>query len=81
MNPRRKAARKELNEATQSDFESLIAEARLYPRQKEIVVMRYLEGKTNYQIAMDLNIAVDTVNGDLQKAYDKIARVISKLKS
>lgn len=46
MNPRRKAARKELSETTQSDFDSLIAEARLYPRQKEIVIMRYLDGKT-----------------------------------
>lgn len=40
--------------------------------------MKFVNGKTNYQIAMEMNISVKTVEKDLSTAYNAINKVLLK---
>lgn len=42
----------------------------------QICEMKFVEGKMNYQIAMELNISTKTVDREISTAYKAINRVL-----
>lgn len=48
-------------------------------RQVEICELKFVKGLTNYQIAMQLNVSVKTVDKELNTAYKQITNVLSFL--
>lgn len=44
----------------------------------KICEMKFVDGKMNYQIAMELNISTKTVDREISTAYKAINRVLSK---
>lgn len=56
-----------------------LEEAKITPRQVEICELKFVKGLTNYQIAMQLNVSVKTVDKELNTAYKQITNVLSFL--
>ena len=76
MHSRSKFARDWLIRSSRRSFHDTVREAKITPRQNQIIEMRFLQGMTNYQIAMALNISTKTVEKDIQNAYDAINRIL-----
>lgn len=68
-----------LKQACRYDFDTLINLAKLTPRQREIITMKYIDDMKNYQIAMELNVSPETVRNDLADASDQLNRAIKVL--
>lgn len=54
-----------LQTSTRRSFSAVLEEAKITPRQVEICELKFVKGLTNYQIAMQLNVSVKTVAGDI----------------
>lgn len=76
MKPNRMQARSWLEQALMTPFDAVIQEAKITPRQREIVRLRFVEGLLNYQISQRLNISPETVRDELAVAYDRITVVL-----
>lgn len=74
----RKNAREWLQASTRRSFHAVLEEAKITPRMMKICEMKFVQGRTNYQIAMILNISVKTVEKDLGTAYESINKVLSE---
>ena len=59
-----------------SAFRSIVDEAKLTPRQQEIIELKFIYDLKNYQIAMKINTSVQTVERDLMQAYNSIYRIL-----
>jgi RNA polymerase sigma factor (sigma-70 family) len=81
MQPHRKAVRTALRQACRYDFDALLHEAKLTPREREIIVLRYLEDLKNYQIAMQLNVSPETVRNDLASSAEKLNQALNLLRA
>lgn len=57
MNIMLKCARDWLIQSSRRSFYEIVHEAKLTPRQMEIIEMRFVKGLMNYQIAMQLNVS------------------------
>lgn len=71
-----------LQTSTRRSFSAVLEEAKITPRQVEICELKFVKGLTNYQIAMQLNVSVktvDTVDKELNTAYKQITNVLSFL--
>lgn len=69
-----------LQTSTRRSFSAVLEEAKITPRQVEICELKFVKGLTNYQIAMQLNVSVKTVDKELNTAYKQITNVLSFLK-
>lgn len=76
MDACRSQAREWLGEATQKEFDTVVAEAKLTPRQMEIIELKFIRDLKNYQIAQQINTSVQTVERDLQKAYNAVKKAL-----
>ena len=56
-----------------SAFRSIVDEAKLTPRQQEIIELKFIYDLKNYQIAMRINTSVER---DLMQAYNSVKRVL-----
>lgn len=79
MKEHRKSAREWLMLSTRKPFNEVIDEAKLTPTQLSIAVMKFIKGKRNYEIAVELNISESTVDKEVAKAYDAICRVLRSI--
>lgn len=77
MNSVTRSAKGWLVQSTRSRFYDVIREAKLSPRQMQIVELRFVDGLMNYQIAMQLNVSVKTVESDLRFIYRAVSRVLN----
>lgn len=68
-----------LQTSTRRSFSAVLEEAKITPRQVEICELKFVKGLTNYQIAMQLNVSVKTVDKELNTAYKQITNVLSFL--
>ena len=68
-----------LQTSTRRSFSAVLEEAKITPRQVEICELKFVKGLTNYQIAMQMNVSVKTVDKELNTAYKKITNVLSFL--
>lgn len=59
-----------------SAFRSIVDEAKLTPRQQEIIELKFIYDLKNYQIAMKINTSVQMVERDLMQAYNSIYRIL-----
>lgn len=66
-----------LKSCPRSLFENLLYEAKLTPRQEEILRYRFLKNKKCYQIAMDMYLSEETVKDDIKKSYKNIQNVLN----
>ncbi len=76
MDVHRKFARQWLNTSNRRAFYAVLDEAKITPRQMRICEMKFIEGRANYQIAMELNVSVKTVDREISTAYKAINRVL-----
>ena len=76
MDKLRKSAREWLQGSTRRSFHAVLEEAKISPRQAQVCELKFVKGKTNYQIAMIMNISVKTVEKDLSTAYESINKVL-----
>lgn len=67
-----------MTESSKTEFFAMVEEAKLTPRQKEILEMRFIKDYTYVQIAFYFYLDVNTIKQDVKKAYDKIARLFVK---
>lgn len=61
MDTCRLQARDWLSQSTRKEFEAIISEAKLTPRQIEIIELKFIHDLKNYQIAMKIDTSVQTV--------------------
>lgn len=69
-------ARDWLSRSTRKEFEAIIQEAKLTPRQMEIIELKFIHDLKNYQIAMRIDTSVQTVERDLRQAYNSVKKSI-----
>lgn len=72
----RRKARDWLNDSTKSDFFQMLEQIKLSDEDMRILDEKFIRGKNNTEIAQQANCSVETVGRIIQKAYDKIARLI-----
>ena len=70
MNIQLKNTRDWLQTSTRRSFSAVL---------KEICELKFTKGMTNYQIAMQMNVSVKTVDKELNTAYRQITNVLSFL--
>lgn len=75
MNQRSKEARSRLRMSTRAEFESLVYEALLTPRQEKIVRLHIAEKIPVTHIAERLCMSEGTVRKELREGYEKIAKI------
>ena len=61
MDTCRLQARDWLSQSTRKEFEAIISEAKLTPRQIENIELKFIHDLKNYQIAMKIDTSVQTV--------------------
>ena len=66
MDTCRLQARDWLSQSTRKEFEAIISEAKL----------KFIHDLKNYQIAMKIDTSVQTVERDLQQAYNSVKRAL-----
>lgn len=76
MNELRKNTRDWLTASTLGSFTAVLENAKITPRQMEVCRMKFIQGLTNYQITMQTNVSVKTVERDLRTAYNAINNVL-----
>lgn len=77
MNITLKNTRDWLQFSTRRSFSAVLDEAKITPRQIEICELKFVEGLTNYQIAMQMNLSTKTIDKELNTAYKKITNVLA----
>lgn len=80
MNNTLKNTRDWIVQSSKSSFYDAMEEAKLTPRQRKILEMRFIGGLLNYQIAMEMNISVKTVEVELNSIYKAIFRILDRYK-
>lgn len=73
MKSARAKAKAWLECSAREEFDVMLYRAKLTPRQKSIVTLRYCEGLFNYQIAGRLNVSPETIRNEIAAAHDKVA--------
>lgn len=74
-----KSTRDWLISSTRRSFSAVLEEAKITPRQIDICELKFAKGLTNYQIAMQMNLSVKTVDKELNTAYKQITNVLASL--
>lgn len=74
-----KNARDWLIQSSRRSFYEIIEEAKITPRQMQIVEMRFVKGMMNFQIAMELNLSTKTVEKEINTAYKAVNRVLKTM--
>ena len=77
MNITLKNTRDWLLSSTRRSFSAVLNEAKITPRQLEICELKFSKGLTNYQIAMQMNLSVKTIDKELNTAYKLITNVLA----
>lgn len=81
MNSVTRDARNWLIKATRYTFYNVVKEAKMTPRQMQVIELRYVDGLMNYQIASKLSVSVKTIENDLHSAYGAVSRVLAQKKT
>lgn len=74
-----KSTRDWLISSTRRSFSAVLEEAKITPRQIDICELKFAKGLTNYQIAMQMNLSVKTVDKELNTAYRQITNVLASV--
>lgn len=77
MNITLKNTRDWLLASTRRSFSAVLTEAKITPRQVEICELKFVKGLTSYQIAMQMNLSVKTIDKELNTAYKQITNVLA----
>lgn len=70
-----KAARTRLKDATRTEYETLVKEAKLTPTQEDILRRHILCGNTVCKISLDTSISERRVKQSLHRAYAAVSRI------
>ncbi len=76
MNINRRLARDYIDRASLTDFWDIVNEAKISDEDKKILDAKFVRGHSYTQIADDMHISPEKVKSIIQKAYDKISRII-----
>lgn len=71
MRKENKIARYWLDNLTRTKFKEVLEELKLKPWQKELVILRHVNGFDNYRISVELNICRKKISTELNKIYDR----------
>lgn len=80
MPQKRLKLREWLSQKPRVAFELILQEAKLTPREENIIRLVCEKDEYNYQIAGELNVSPETVKADLRSAYNKIAATVELLR-
>lgn len=78
MLDKRKTARDFLEEISLTELHNVVDEAKLTPRQKGIIEMKFVRDWTYVQISLELSVDVNVIKEDMRKAYDKVYRLFCR---
>jgi len=76
MNTSRRQARAYLDGASLTSFWEIVNEAKISDEDKTILDAKFIHGHSYTKIADDLHISPEKVKQTIQKAYDKIAKLL-----
>lgn len=77
MNITLKNTRDWLLSSTRRSFSAVLREAKITPRQVKVCELKFVKGLTSYQIAMQMNLSVKTIDKELNTAYKQITNVLA----
>lgn len=72
----RRKAREVLSKSTLTDFYSIVKEAKISDDITEILVLKFVRGMSNVQIADRQHCSLEKVNRSIKTAYDKIFKLL-----
>lgn len=78
MHEARRNAREWLAYATLTEFNDMVVYGKIYTSEEIILRDKFIRGMSNLQIAEHLCCSVETINVNLRKCYDKVARVLEQ---
>lgn len=73
MKKSRKHAKAWIDGLTKSKFNTVVDELKLTPFQREIVMMRHVNGFDNSRIAIETMRCKEQISAELSKIYERIA--------
>ena len=78
MREHRKSARDVADRAIRSELDMLIEEANLSEEECEIIRLKFGKRWSNVKIAYHMNLSEQTVGRRIERAYDKLHKVIQE---
>lgn len=73
MKKSRKQAKAWIDGLTKSKFNTVVDELKLTPFQREIVIMRHVNGFDNSRIAIETMRCKEQISAELSRIYERIA--------
>lgn len=71
----RKEARLWIDELPRTKFNQVVDELKLTPTQKEILILKHVNGFDNSRIGIELSLCKARISHELSKIYDRIANI------
>ena len=72
----RKQARQVLDKSTLNEFNNIVLMAKIKPHEIEMLRQKFILGKSNTEIAFNMNLSVERVNHIIGKVYEKVAKLL-----
>lgn len=74
----RKQAKEYIENTNRTNLNRLMEELNLDDDKIKVLDLKFIKGLKNYQIAMETNRSLESVNGIIGKAYDKVFKFLAK---
>ena len=78
MQKHRKETRSHLVGAIRSEMDDIIERSNILPDEREIIVLRFSRGWSIVKIACHMNMSEATVKRKIERAYDKMHKVMKE---
>lgn len=78
MKSSRKEARQWLDNLSKSKFKQVIDELKLTPKQRDILILKHINGFDNLRIGIEMSLCKERISCELSKMYDRIAMIFMK---
>lgn len=79
LQTKRRETRAMLDNAVRDELEDIIERSNILPDEREIIVLRFSRGWSVVKIAFHMNMSDKTVRRKIERAYDKMHKVIEGL--
>lgn len=74
----RKQAKEYIENTNKTNLIYVIEELNLDEDKRKVLDLKFIKGLKNYQVAMETNRSLENVNNIVDRAYDKVFRLIKK---
>jgi len=73
----RKQAKQALDDAPLQSFWQIVNEAKIADEHKEVLDLKFIRGRSNVQISLELGMSLEKVNKIIRKSYEKVGKLIN----